>query len=126
MNTEPTQDAHSLAIALRLARAQIRALQLQLAEKPKNEWQPIETAPKDGTEIIVGWDSATVWITRSAYYDNGMAVDIEGNPFPLWETQGFSSQAEAEGWWSPDNCVGTCKVEPTHWMPLPAPPMSDK
>ena len=31
MNTEPTQDAHSLAIALRLAHAQIRDLQQQLA-----------------------------------------------------------------------------------------------
>ncbi|HYF54177.1 MAG TPA: hypothetical protein VEA41_07955, partial [Salinarimonas sp.] len=79
-------------------------------------WEPIETAPKDGTEIIVGVDIATVWIARNAWWDDGEA----------WDTQGFDSQAEAAGWWSPTSSVGQQKLaglyEPTHWMPMPAPP----
>lgn len=58
-----------------------------------SEWQPIETAPKDGTEILVFDDGAyivTPW--------------IEGD--------------DQSGWW--DN--GFMDPPPTHWMPLPAPP----
>lgn len=72
-----------------------------------NEWQPIETAPKDGTEILTvnihGDIQITEWysVTRDDY------VHIEGEIYrkeiTLWH----------EGW-NGNN--------PTHWMPLPAPP----
>lgn len=61
-------------------------------------WQPIETAPKDGTAVIV-----------SAY--------IRDNP-----SEGrFVCQAHFHGghWWgNPDESI----YPPTHWMPLPAAP----
>ena len=95
MNTEPTQDAHSLGIALRLAHAQIRDLRKALAEMPSQQWQPIETAPKDGTEVVV--------------------VDIDGDRF-------IASSIDGQNWYD-----GVFPIyHPTHWMPLPAPPMSDK
>lgn len=81
------------------------------------QWHPIATAPKDHSEdIIVGFDMATVWIVRNAFWDEG----------EMWEGSGFDSQDDARGWWSYDNCVGQVKLEglyePTHWMPLPSSP----
>ena len=59
-------------------------------------WQPIATAPKDGTEALV--------------YDAGAIV------IALWSTEDGQS-----GWW--DN--GIMNPSPTHWMPLPAPPEAE-
>lgn len=60
-------------------------------------WQPIETAPKDGTDILVGFahqDRPSVvvgWFDKWAEYDSQNV--LKGNP--------------------------------THWMPLPPPPEAD-
>lgn len=56
-------------------------------------WFPIETAPKDGTDVLV-WDKAFV----IAYYETHI-------PPPRWR--------------STDEMI---PLEPTHWMPLPEPP----
>jgi len=57
-------------------------------------WQPIGTAPKDGTQIIV-----TNGILRLAVrWWHGIGWSDSGRDTLLWET------------------------EPTHWMPLPRPP----
>lgn len=81
-----------------------------------DEWQPIKTAPKDGTAIFLGVDIATVWIARNGYWSEG----------DMWDIQGYESQEEVRGWWAPCNSVGQEKLEdiyePTHWMPMPKPP----
>jgi len=64
-------------------------------------WQPIETAPKDGTEILA-YDEM---VLRVSWQDEWLSDDY------AWH-------------------LGTClmfgnsetKCSPTHWMPLPAPP----
>jgi hypothetical protein len=61
-------------------------------------WQPIETAPKDGTTVLL-FDPANEEIERG--------VDV-----------GFFHGGVFEWLWSRDACNGN----PTHWMPLPAPP----
>lgn len=69
------------------------------------DWQPIETAPKDGTEVLL--------FTRS---DVGPEKDY-------WESFGdphFSTVqigAFEDGKWH-QNVIGGA----THWMPLPSPP----
>jgi hypothetical protein len=77
-------------------------------------WQPIETAPKDGTEI-------DVWC---------------GGEFPRRVTCASWREPTESEWWShggdtidtPDACWHDCfgplgkDNTPTHWMPLPAPP----
>ena len=69
-----------------------------------NQWQPIETAPKDGTNIILfGEGKVTVggWVSA--------------------EDQGAEPGEEyliAAGWWS----IDLADNNPTHWMPLPDPP----
>lgn len=58
-----------------------------------SEWQPISTAPKDLTVILV-WDMS------------GRTGEIE---LAYWERDRWSNY---EGF----------TIEPTHWMPLPEPP----
>lgn len=62
-----------------------------------SEWQPIETAPKDGTEIV-GHDAKT------------------GTSHVTCVWRG--------GWYDPDDHYYSEAPEfiPTHWMPLPPPP----
>ncbi len=78
-----------------------------------DSWPTIDTAPKDGTEILVGVAIATVPIIRNACWNDG----------ELWEMSGFDDQADLMGWWSPDNSVCSTKLEgmyePTHWHPMP-------
>ena len=70
-----------------------------------SEWQPIETAPKDGTYIVVSDGvrvSLGLWVS-----DVDQGADYEG-------------QIGMAGWWSVD--LGAKLDRPTHWMPLPDPP----
>jgi hypothetical protein len=62
------------------------------------DWQPIETAPKDGTRILL-------WVLSQ--YDPREAVG-------RWDSHGY---------WAIDYNDVPC--DPTHWMPLPAPPKED-
>jgi hypothetical protein len=60
-------------------------------------WQPIETAPRDGTEILTIRSNG--YIAKGRWYDN---------PFGRQDTV---IENESGKWWSV-----------THWMPLPPPP----
>lgn len=76
------------------------------------EWQPIETAPKDDTPVLL-WGLFAGEISgiskapgmEIGYYTGGGDYASQGF---LWATTGGDAYAV----W--------CK--PTHWMPLPAPP----
>lgn len=60
-----------------------------------NEWQPIETAPKDMTEIIVLCGAKDV---RLGWY--------------------FAPSSRTQHWHDHRGA----KIKPTHWLPLPAAP----
>jgi hypothetical protein len=83
-----------------------------------NEWHPIETAPKDGTDILVGWWSAGVWFVRNAWWEDGFDINTG------------AIDPAGEGWWYPNTSVGTYKVcqennavdGPKYWMPMPKEP----
>lgn len=60
-------------------------------------WQPIETAPKDGTNILIH----ELGDTFVAWWLNGLERWVDGK----W--------TEMDGW---------VTYDPTHWMPLPPPP----
>jgi hypothetical protein len=62
-----------------------------------SEWQPIETAPKDGTELLLYGPFVP---TGGTYMDIGRWTDYADG---FWD-------------WSADDS------QPTHWMPLPSPP----
>lgn len=61
-----------------------------MTDKPG--WQPIETAPKDGTHIIA-WQATDGM--RVSWFEGGM-----------WQNFPWRSR----------------RINPTHWMPLPEPP----
>lgn len=73
-------------------------------------WRPIATAPKDGTDVMVGWRHIDSWFVTNAFWMDGEGVEPDD-----------------VGWWSYmlsevsrtklDGCA-----EPTHWMPLPPAP----
>jgi hypothetical protein len=65
------------------------------------EWQPIETAPKDGTAVLL-------WLSGDAAFFDWMVVG--------------SYDGDDAGW---NDGITMFRLEPTHWMPLPRPP-SDK
>lgn len=87
-----------------------------------NEWQPIETAPKDGTTILVFFEVATVEVVHLAWF----------NSEEEWERSGQFCACDGEkkvdyvGWWSyVRNSVSQEKLDewrtPTHWMPYKGP-----
>ena len=76
---------------------QLRATNTELLEAlHASEWQPIETAPKDGTRIML-WLSGPIRRPKAIF----------GRWCPRYS-----------GFWMTD--VGGAK--PTHWMPSPDPP----
>ena len=77
-------------------------------EKTLPVWQPIETAPKDGTLIDV-WDGRI------------RVADVRWCQESLWSAQ--DRRSLKTGFCVNDPEYGWCLLEnPTHWMPLPAPP----
>ena len=78
-------------------RAAIAAYQAEVGEG----WQPIESAPKDGTSILIfcGFSIVGSWVTDGARVKNGWSDDKQGiNPIFM----------------------------ATHWQPLPEPPKASK
>lgn len=71
------------------------------------EWQPIETAPKDESRILlirIGFQVCIgYWLTK---YSKWATTDPEDYPdVETWEAEELGS-----------------RYHPTHWMPLPEPP----
>ena len=67
--------------------------------KARGEWQPIETAPKDGTPILCAWEGQP-FDAAIMHYEGGMFG-------VLTHEMDFIVRPDAQ---------------PTHWMPLPKPP----
>lgn len=79
----------------------IKRLEEALAQIPR--WQPIETAPKDGTRILV----ATKYGIEVAEWEERAP---QWGVVPAWIGMGLSTYEEDR------------ELTPTHWMPLPPPP----
>lgn len=81
-------------------------------------WQPIETAPKDGTEII------GVFFRR---YDGVEQPTIYGPWTMAWDGRKWRSSWDGQEVISYMDDFGTQykepDIDPTHWQPVPKPPL---
>ncbi len=76
-------------------------------------WQPIDTAPDDGTKIDVFANGKRYANVRWSFSVNSNTGDRIKSAWDGWVYDGCSGQS-----YTP-NLIG---VEPTHWLPLPPPP----
>lgn len=66
-----------------------------------SEWQPIETAPKDGTQFLFNAPDLECGSSIGQIINGVVCSSWDGKPLGVWVTK------------------------PTHWMPLPDPPRLD-
>ena len=79
-------------------------------------WQPIETAPKDGTQVMLTNGISVAhgnWLHAEPFIRE--IRDLEGRYIDQDESDGY------DGW---IDFIGGMMPEPTLWMPLPTPPES--
>lgn len=74
---------------------------------PHSNWQPIGTAPKDGTRVLIYDPDDDYYLNRSILPEPTIYVCFWNDYHEYW--------VEAEG----ERYSG---FKPTHWMPLPEPP----
>jgi hypothetical protein len=74
--------------------------------KPMTEWQPIETAPKDGTYILLGSTDGAWVASYKPVYQSGY------RPEDPWHSMMLNHEHMGR----------YPKAKPTHWQPLPLPP----
>lgn len=90
--------------------AENAALRERVAEMEGAGWQPIETAPRDGTKI-------DLWGINHLHYAKKCERLVNTSWGPVTDWIGGErldwKHGRGEGF------------EPTHWMPLPAPPSAD-
>lgn len=70
-----------------------------------SEWQPIKTAPKDGTEVLLLFADEPLWIV--AFF----GPDSQKKSSEICWRCKWDHESLHQGY-----------EEPTHWMPLPEPP----
>lgn len=83
------------------------------------EWQPIETAPKTGRTLLLGYPNILrKWrTTRGQWMSEAYIAEYWEEPDDA-EAGWYETSVEAED-------IPSCwPVTPTHWMPLPAAPAS--
>ncbi len=93
------------------ARAAIAALQAAPVASEVG-WQPIESAPKDGSYIIAakfGRSQELAWVKHSRWITAGEIADLEGGEPDEYDP----------GWTDGNDDSEPCF--PTHWMPLEPP-----
>lgn len=80
-----------------------------------SDWQPIETAPRDGIAILGYWE----WAGEINGIDHDKEIAIifwsggrTDYPGFEWVVRGTDAYA---AW-----------LRPTHWMPLPPPPLTER
>ncbi len=90
-----------------------------------SEWQDIATAPKDGTEVLLSTPGGTA---IGIWEDLGPDHPDQPGHDPGWYAMGYRcdpvmwGRTEAHGFRGPGFLYEESN-QPTHWQPLPQPPV---
>lgn len=114
---DSTSDAASTGRLMNIAAWESWQAAAALSQPAAAEWQPIETAPKTGRTLLLGYFNSHgnwrtmrgQWMTEEYIAENWEEPE---NGEPGW----FEESVEAD---DVPNCWAT---NPTHWQPLPAAP----
>jgi hypothetical protein len=98
---------------------QMRAFyELGRASRAQSEWQPIETAPKTGRTLLLGYFNALgKWRTLRGQWFTDAVIQEEWTNSDVHEAGWFETSVECD-----DEDSGCWPTDPTHWQPLPTPP----
>ena len=103
-----------------LSLSDLRALLAALEAAREDGWQPIETAPKDGSEVLVWRADCGILLARwTAPIEFMTTAELEA------ESDGNDDWMEEPDWFCADFVSGSRldgMEAPTHWRPLPATP----
>jgi hypothetical protein len=88
----------------------------------EREWQPIETAPKDTPILAYGPLAGCEIMSGSDRVDD--EVDQPGHDAGWVGTSyAYPGRSEKGGFGGADHWLSAPQGQPTHWMPLPTPPV---
>jgi len=83
-------------------------------------WQPIETAPKNGSSMLLGhFNSAGNWRTMRGRWFSAEKIEMEWENADDFEAGWYEESVEA------DDIPSVWPTTPTYWQPLPAAPSVD-
>lgn len=94
----PPPEGHWLWRFWNIGRAEATKAAALSTAAPESGWSPIETAPKDGTRVILEWDGKSI---------NGFYLDNSQSSHP-WQG------------WRVESLVVKPSGNPTRWQPFPA------
>jgi regulator of replication initiation timing len=101
------ENANRMQVSLQMEAADLRARLAELERQEPAGWRPIETAPKDGERVLLRWSGYRRPCVGVWCMDFGAS-----KPTPHWsgDSDRLFGLREAR------------KLQPTHWMPIPAAP----
>jgi len=106
---------------VQLQDAEIARLRAEVERlKALTEWRPFDTAPQDGTEIIVYREDALVFTAS-------FCESRSEEPANEHDRQWFGESTDEDGWCWFSACGDDLTGDlPTLWMPMPAPPLTQE
>ncbi|VVE33864.1 DUF551 domain-containing protein [Pandoraea commovens] len=109
--------ADVMLLGVEIERACLPPAPKSVVETLESGWHPIETAPRDGTDLLLtnrAVISVGHWLHQDAYIREHR--DFDGRWIGQDESDGFDDWIDWSGGMNP---------KPTHWMPLPAAPIDE-
>lgn len=98
---------------------QVESIQHLQSQLKAQQWQSIETAPKDGRTLLLGYrNSSDKWRTVRGQWFTSEEIS-EWENADDFEASWYETSVEND---EPPNCW---LINPTHWMPLPDAPKGE-